>query len=396
MHFTITHQSNGARAGILQTAHGIIETPAFVPVGTRASVKSLSNQQLHELGVQVFFVNTYHIMQRPGVAVIKRFKGLHGFMHWDHPLMTDSGGYQAFSLGLGMEHGVGKMSNMFPGEHTGPAPRKMPPLAKIDDSGITFKSHLDGKRITLTPKHSIRIQEALGADIIMAFDECTSPLSDYHYVQQAVARTHRWAEICKKAHRKKSQALFGIIQGSDFRDLRQESADIISSLDFPGNAIGGSMGRKKEDMHRILEWVVPRLDAEKPRHLLGIGYVDDVFAAVQRGIDTFDCVAPTRHARSGLLFISPKAGGRRENKWRIQIDNTKYKTDTLPIDPYCGCTVCRSYSRAYLNHLFNMKELAFYQLATYHNVHFFMRLMEQMRESIHADAFAKLRRSWLR
>ena len=396
MRFTITHQSGGARAGILETPHGSIETPAFVPVGTRASVKSLSGQQLHELGVQVFFVNTYHIMQRPGVPIIRRFRGLHGFMHWDRPLMTDSGGYQAFSLGLGMEHGVGKMSNMFPGEHRGPPARKAQPLAKIDDSGITFKSHLDERRITLTPRDSIRIQEALGADIIMALDECTSPLSDYGYVEKAVQRTHEWAKICKEVHKKKAQALYGIIQGSDFKDLRQEAADDISALDFPGIAIGGSMGRTKKDMHRILGWVVRRLDAEKPRHQLGIGYVDDVFAAVQRGIDTFDCVVPTRHARSGLLFISPQAGGRRENKWRIQIDNKRFKADTRPLDPHCGCPVCRSYSRAYLNHLFNMKELAFYQLATYHNVHFFMRLMEEIREAIHADTFAKLRRSWLK
>ncbi len=266
-------------------------------------------------------------------------------------------------------------------------------LTRITDEGITFKSLCDGKWRFLDAQSSMQIQSNLDSDIIMAFDECTSPLSDYDYTKMAMQRTHDWAELSLKYH-DKDQAIYGIIQGGWFEDLRAESTRIISTLPFDGLAIGGSLGSCKGDMHQVLEWVVPQLD-DRPRHLLGIGDIDDIFECVQRGMDSFDCVSPTRIARRGDLYITPAAGGRPENKFRLKIKSIKYEEDAGPVDPSCGCSTCRNYSRAYLRHLYRSRELSYFRLATIHNLHFMLRLMEQIRESIRLGRFSQLKEQWL-
>jgi len=267
-------------------------------------------------------------------------------------------------------------------------------LTRITDEGISFKSMADGAWHFLDAETSMRIQSNLDSDIIMAFDECTSPLSDYDYTKKAMHRTHDWAVQSLHYH-DKSQALYGIIQGGWFEDLRHESTRFIASQSFDGIAVGGSLGNCKQDMHQVLDWVVPMLD-DRPRHLLGIGEIDDIFEGVQRGIDTFDCVSPTRIARRGSLFVSPKAGGSPENKFRINIKAARYRDDELPIDPNCQCLTCRSYSRAYLRHLYDSGELSYFRLASLHNLHFMLRLMEEIRESIRAGTFMELKDKWLK
>ena len=323
--FEILSKDGDARTGRLVTPHGIIETPSFVAVGTLGSVTAMSVQDLREIGTQVVISNTYHLHLQPGEDLIRQMGGLHRFMGWDGPLMTDSGGFQIFSLGAAKEHGVGKIAPIFPGGedrggHYGS--KKGKPLVNIDETGATFISYLDGSRRHFTPEGVIGIQLKLGADIILVLDECTSPLHDYAYTKAAMERTHRWSERALKAFREDRdglQALFGIVQGGAYRDLREESAAFISDRDFDGYAIGGSLGRSKEDMHRVLEWSIPLLQENRPRHLLGIGTVEDIFEIVKRGIDFFDCVAPTSLARTGTLF---KKG---EARFRIHIRNEKYK-----------------------------------------------------------------------
>ena len=373
-----------ARVGRIETAHGNVETPAFWPVGTQATVKTLTPDELHALGAAGILANTYHLFLRPGPDLIEKLGGLHRFMAWSGPIMTDSGGYQAFSLGLALEHGVGKIAKMFPGAAQAPARPVKTRLAKIDENGVTFASHLDGSRRVLTPEISIRVQQQLGADLVLAFDECTSPLSDEAYTRLAMERTHRWAERSLAAWGSGSNGhgLFGIVQGGAYRDLREVSAGTIGGMAFDGLAIGGSLGRSKEDMHRILEWTVPLLPAERPRHLLGIGEPADLFECVQRGIDTFDCVAPTRLARHGAVYTVTG---------RLNLRAASNRESTEPIEPGCGCYTCQTFDRAYLRHLFVAEEILGYRLATLHNLFFILGFMARIRESIVAGTFLALK-----
>ena len=394
-----TDKKSLARIGIIETPHGQIETPAFVPVGTAATVKALSPRDLDEIGVSVIFANTYHLYLRPGEKTIKKMGGLHKFMNWQKPIMTDSGGFQTFSLGFGLEHGVGKIANIFPSEefsvnkNRNEAKKKSiqkiipkPKLVKITDDGAFFISHLDGSKHFLNPKKSIRIQEDLGADIVLAFDECTSPLSDKRYTQQAMERTHRWAKESLNAKNRDDQALYGIIQGGAYKDLREKSAKFISSLPFGGFAIGGSLGKSKLDMLKVIEWTIRNLKKEnKPRHLLGIGDPLGILESVQLGCDTFDCVGPTRIARNGELMTE---------KGDINIFNAKYKENKNPVEKNCSCYVCKNFSLAYLHHLFKSREILGIQFATMHNLNFMMRFMSNIRKSIKDRNFAKFRKEF--
>src|SRR3989339_680815 len=332
-----------ARTGVIETPHGQIETPAFVPVGTAATVKALSPRDLNEIGASVIFANTYHLYLRPGEKTVKTMGGLHKFMNWQGPIMTDSGGFQVFSLGFGIEHGVGKIANIFPSEEFSENKNKndkksiqkiisKPKLVKITDDGAFFTSHLDGSKHFFNPAKSIGIQEDLGADIILAFDECTSPLSDKRYTQEAMERTHRWAKESLDAKTRNDQALYGIVQGGAYKDLREKSAKFISSLPFDGLAIGGSLGKSKWDMLKVIKWTVKNFKKEnKPRHLLGIGDPLGILESVELGCDTFDCVAPTRIARNGELMTE---------RGDINIFNAKYKENKNPIENNCSCYTC--------------------------------------------------------
>lgn len=380
-----------ARVGVIETRRGCIDTPCFVPVATLASVRSLGADDLEALGVQCTLANTYHLHLKPGQETIKKLGGLHRFMGFNGPIFTDSAGFQAFSLGFGREHNINKVGGVFPEGRT--TEEKKENLTKISDEGISFKSVYDGTWHFLDARASMNIQSSLGSDIIMAFDECTSPLSDYDYTKKAMERTHDWAKLSID-HHDKAQAIYGIIQGGWFQDLRKESTEFISSLPFDGIAIGGSLGNCKEDMHQVLDWVVPSLD-DRPRHLLGIGEIDDIFECVARGVDTFDCVSPTRIARRGNLYIRPESGGCLKNKFRIGIKAAEHKEDGQPVDPNCPCPTCRRYSRAYLRHLFAAKELSYFRLASIHNLHFMQRLMDEIRESINSGTFLRLKREWL-
>jgi queuine tRNA-ribosyltransferase len=395
-----------ARAGILHTAHGDIETPAFMAVATQASVKALTPDDLESIGLQLLIANTYHLALRPGAEQIAELGGLHAFMNWQHPLMTDSGGFQVFSLGAAIRDGVGKIADIFPDEtptlHPPPSLTGEgrggggTPLCKIDNDGVTFRSHLDGALMRLDPERSLQIQHQLGADLILAFDECTSPLDTYEYTRAALARTHRWAERCLAQHaktRREYQALFGIVQGGAYRDLREESARFIGSLPFDGLAIGGSLGKSKKDMHAILDWTIPRLPDAKPRHLLGIGELRDIIEGVARGIDLFDCASPTRWARNGALLVSRGIAENAEQ--RINISNARWAMDRSPIDPACDCYTCQHFSRAYLHHLHRAKELIYYRLASIHNLRFMMRLMRDLRAAIHAGTFGEFRKEYV-
>jgi len=384
--FEVVHQAkkSRARAGVIKTAHGEIKTPAFVPVGTQATVKSLSPQDLKEIGIQVFFVNTYHLYLRPGLEVIKLFGGLHQFMNWNGPLMTDSAGFQIFSLGE-----VNRKRRM----RLESAECEVP-LVKINEEGVVFRSHLDGSLHVFTPEKSIEAQIALGADIMIAFDECTYYPATHEYAQKAMERTHRWAERSLAVYQAKArdyQVLYGSIQGSVYRDLRIKSAKFISSLAFPGLAIGGvSVGESKKEMRNVLRWVVPLLPEEKPRHLLGVGEIDDIFALVEQGVDTFDCVMPTRLARLGQILVQD-----RRKKYFLDINKAEYAQDLKPLDENCACWVCQNFSRAYLHHLFRAKELLAYRLASYHNLCFMTNLTEQIRQAIAEDRFEQLKKEWL-
>ena len=375
-----------ARAGVVVTPHGEVHTPAFMPVGTLATVKGLTPDDLLDLGVEVVLANTYHLYLRPGPDLVADLGGLHGFMAWPGPIVTDSGGYQVFSLGFALEHGVGKIAKMFPGEMAPPKQPVRRRLTRIDEDGVVFASHLDGSTHRLTPEKSVEIQEKLGADVILSFDECTSPLSPYEYTRQALERTHRWAIRCLDAKRRPDQALFGVVQGGAFRDLREESARFVGSLPFSGIAVGGSLGKTKADMHQILEWTVPILPEDRPRHLLGIGEPEDLFECVERGVDLFDCVTPTRLGRHGVLHTS---------EGRLSIRNSAFRADPRPPEPGCQCYTCRRFSLAYLRHLFVAEELLGYRLATVHNLHFIVSLVRSIRQSLLDGAFPQLKAAFL-
>jgi queuine tRNA-ribosyltransferase/7-cyano-7-deazaguanine tRNA-ribosyltransferase len=391
LEFQVNSQYNKARTGLLKLKQGIVKTPELMPVATKATVKALTSDDLKELGAQILICNTYHLMLQPNADIIAKIGGLHKFMNWDKPLVTDSGGFQAFSLGLGKEHAVGKM--YFPGENYKQSKPQGKSIAKLNDKGIYFRSIYDNSRQFLSPEKSIKIQEKLGADMILVLDECTSPLSNKEYTKKSLERTHDWAKKCLDIHTT-NQAIVGIAQGGHWQDLRQRSAKYIASLDFEGYAIGGSLGKSKKDMHNVLDWVIPFLPENKPRHLLGIGVVEDIFASVERGIDLFDCVSPTRIARSGFSHISPPLGTKK-NKFRIKISSIKYRTDQHPLDLNCECKVCKNYSRAYINHLFKTNELLGFNLISYHNLFFMLELMREIRLSIDENSFLELKKKWL-
>ncbi|HTK04668.1 MAG TPA: tRNA guanosine(34) transglycosylase Tgt [Candidatus Eisenbacteria bacterium] len=397
LHFEITHKDpkSLARVGKLKVKHGELETPAFIVVGTRASVKAVDPRELKAMGVQITLANTYHLMLRPGAEAVAEQGGLHSFMGWDGPMVTDSGGFQAFSLGFAIEHGVGKMVKMFPaeGKHDrAPAPQR-PKLAKITPDGIMFHSHLDASKHMLTPERSIDIQEKLGADIILVLDECTSPLSTYEYTRDSLELSHRWAERSFAAH-KTDQALAGIVQGGAYEDLRTHAAKWNAAMPFDSYAIGGSLGKSKDDMWRILEWTNVILPENKPRHLLGIGGVDDVFGAVERGVDMFDCISPTRLARMGIVHLRPESGGNAANKWRLHL-NGSVKADKGPIDPACECSTCTRFSRAYLRHLLATGELLGFALTSAHNLYFITKLFEEIRAAIKTGTYGDLKAKWM-
>jgi len=367
---------NRSRLGVIKTPHGEIMTPAFIPVATKAAVKGLIEKHLaKEVGAQAVLANTYHLYLRPGDEVIKKQGGLHDFMNWQKPLFTDSGGFQVFSLGSGLESGVGKISGFFPGEgeHMPPSSYQGKNFVKITEDGAEFKSHIDGSRHFFTPERSIKIQKNLGADLIFAFDECTSPLDSYEYTKLSMGRTHRWAQRSLKAFSAKNQAMYGIIQGGFFKDLRIESAKFIDSMEFFGNAIGGSLGKTRKDMYKILDWTIPLLAREKPRHLLGIGSLDDVKKCVERGIDTFDCVEPTRLARHGIALLE---------RGRIDLKKSRYLSVKKPIDSKCRCYCCRNFRLSYLSHLVREKEINGIILLTIHNLFLMESVFQKIRESI--------------
>lgn len=370
--FKITYKSkrSNARIGVLKTPHGEIETPSFVGVATQAVVKTLTSEEVKQTGSQILISNTFHLHLKPGEDLIKKSGGIHKFMNWDKPLMTDSGGFQVFSLGFGRDHGVGKIlkqkSNL-----TIKAGKK-PKNVKITDDGVFFRSPVDGNKLFLGPKESIRIQEKIGADIIFAFDECTSPVADYFYTKKSLEKTHRWAQICLDS-KKTNQALFGIVQGGKFEDLRTESAKFIGNLPFDGFGIGGEFGDEKRTMTDMLNLTLPYLPEEKPRHLLGIGHLEDIPKVMASAIDTFDCIVPTHYARHGIAFTS---------KGRLDMRKSKFLNDKKPLDEKCECQTCQNYKRNYIAHLLKAKEITALRLLTFHNLFYFNTYVAKLRKDI--------------
>jgi queuine tRNA-ribosyltransferase len=379
------------RAGTISTPHGDIKTPAFVTVGTKATVKALTPEMVRDLGAQVVLANTYHLYLEPGDELIRDAGGFAKFMNWQGPTMTDSGGFQVFSLGAAFGSKVGKLSKVgevIEGEEIDPN-EQAGKLAKIDEDGVTFKSYKDGSEHRFTPERSMEIQHNLGADMFFAFDECTSPAAPYNYQKEAMERTHRWAQRSLDAHKKNveaagKQGLFGVVQGGRHRDLREESARTLGAMDFDGYGIGGSFD--KDDMTTAVGWVNALLPEDKPRHLLGIGEPEDLFGGVENGCDIFDCVAPTRMGRNGTLHT-------RDGK--INLRNAKFVRDFTPIDSECDCYTCKNYTRAYVAHLFRSNEMLAGTLGSIHNLRFLISLSEQMREAILNDNFAELKKSFL-
>ena len=357
----------------MQTAHGEVETPAFVPVATQAVVKTLTSAESLQTKSQLLIANAFHLHLKPGEKVVQAAGGLHRFMNWPRPLMTDSGGFQVFSLGFGRDHGVGKVLNFFPGAvELEVGATSQPAEVKISEAGVLFRSPFDGREIFLGPRESMDIQEKLGADIIFAFDECTSPLATFEYAQESLERTHHWAKACVKTQ-KSRQALFGIVQGSHFKTLRETAARFISALDFDGFGIGGDLGRTKKQMATIISWVIPHLIETRPRHLLGIGYLEDIEPIIKLGIDLFDCSVPTHYARRGIAFTS--AG-------RLDLGEKQFRQDRTPLDRRCDCEVCQNYSRSYLAHLVRAKEITALRHLTFHNLFFFNSYVEGLRRKI--------------
>ncbi len=388
--FKIEKKIDGAlgRAGTISTPHGDIETPAFIVVGTKATVKSLTPEQIRDLGAQAVLANTYHLYLQPGDELIGKAGGFPKFMNWSGPTFTDSGGFQAFSLGVALGQGISKLSKgeTVEEDKRGEGEHVEHLRAKIDDNGVTFKSVIDGSAHHFTPERSMQIQHNLGADIIFAFDECTSPTAPYEYQKEAMDRTHAWAQRSLAEHQKLGgeQALFGIVQGGRYQDLREESARVIGGMDFPGFGIGGSFDA--QDMGTAVAWVNSILPEDKPRHLLGIGEPEDFFSGVENGVDTFDCVAPSRMARNGSL---------QTKRGRINIFNAQYREDLTPIEEGCPCYTCQHYTRAYLAHLFRAKEMLAATLATIHNLYFSVNLVKQIRQSIIDGAFHQFKTNFL-
>lgn len=351
--FELLHvcKQTGARRGRLHTPHGVIETPIFMPVGTQASVKTMSPDELKDCGAQIILSNTYHLHVRPGEDLIQRAGGLHRFMHWDRPILTDSGGFQVFSLAS---------------------------LRKVEERGVEFRSHLDGSKMFIGPEESVTIQQALGSDIMMQFDECSPYPCDYDRAKKAMHRTLRWLDRCMKAKTREDQALFGIVQGAFYSDLRIECAKEMSKLDLPGFGIGGlSVGEPKEIMYDMLEKLMPYMPENKPRYLMGVGSPDCLIEGVLRGVDMFDCVLATRVARNGTVFT---------HDGRLVVRNAKYAEDFTPLDADCECYACRNFTRGYIRHLFKAGEILVLRLNSIHNIYFLTHMMTEIREAIEADA----------
>ena len=355
-------KQTGARRGIVHTPHGDIQTPVFMPVGTQATVKSMTPEELKEVGAQIILANTYHLFLRPGHELVKEAGGLHKFMHWDRPILTDSGGFQVFSLGA---------------------------LRTISEEGVEFRSHLDGSKQFLSPEKAMEVENALGADIIMAFDECCPYPSTYEYTKKSMERTTRWAKRCKEAHnRKEEQGLFGIIQGGFYKDLRKQSAEDLIKLDFPGYAIGGiSVGEPKEEFLDILNYTAPLMPENKPRYLMGVGTPDYLVEAAIAGIDMCDCVIPTRLARHGTAFTS---------KGKIVVRNASYERDFNSLDDECDCYTCKNYTRAYIRHLVKTNEILGIRLLSIHNIKFLTNLMDKVRIEIERDNLGSFRKEFYR
>ncbi len=389
--FTLQKKQSGtlARTGVITTPHGDIQTPAFIVVGTKATVKALTPEQTKELGAQAVLANAYHLYLQPGSQLVDQAGGVGAFMNWQGPTFTDSGGFQVLSLGVGFKKVItmdGKADEL-----TSTA-RKGERLAHVDDDGVTFKSHIDGSMHRFTPEVSMQIQHQLGADIMFAFDECTSIAQDYAYQKMSLDRTHAWAKRCITEHerltqvrtQKPYQALYGVIQGANYQDLREEAATYMSSLAFDGYGIGGAL--EKERLGEILTWVNSILPEDKPRHLLGLSEPDDIFIGIEHGADTFDCVSPARIGRNGSLY-TPDG--------RITVTNAKYREDFTPIYADCTCYTCTHYTKAYLRHLFKAGERLAATLATIHNEHFIVELVDSIRASIENGTFEAHKQAWL-
>jgi queuine tRNA-ribosyltransferase len=358
MRFSVVKKDGNARAGLLELSRGVIHTPAFMPVGTIGTVKAMSPDELKEIGAEIVLSNTYHLYLRPGHKIVESLGGLHAFMNWDRPILTDSGGFQVFSLSA---------------------------LRKIEDDGVHFKSHLDGSMHFLGPKEAMEIQSALGSDIAMVLDDCTPYPSTFEYAMDSLFRTLKWAEQCREL-RREGQALFGIVQGSFYEKLRKKCIDELIDIGFDGYAVGGlSVGEPKEEMHRLICFTAPLLPKDRPRYLMGIGDLGDVLVAVEAGFDMFDCVMPTRNARNGTLFTS---------RGRVSIKREEFKADKGPLDPDCECYTCKNYSRGYLRHLFLSREILSMRLNTIHNLYFYLNFFRNMRESITEGKFTEFKARW--
>jgi len=375
LNFKILKKSKNSRArlGFLETGHGVVETPCLVPVATQAVVKTLTSEEVEQTKSQILISNTFHLHLKPGEKVLEKAGGIHKFMNWKKPLMTDSGGFQVFSLGFGTDFGLGSkiLKNNF---QRGEAIKEnaQPQKIKINHDGVVFRSPINGDELFIGPKESIKIQEKIGADIIFAFDECTPPLADLNYVKKSLEKTHRWADICLKV-KKSKQSLYGIVQGSRFKDLRIESAKFIGGLNFDGFGIGGEFGNDKKTMGQMIEWVTDELPEKKPRHLLGVGYLEDMELIIKSGVDTFDCTVPTHYARRGIAFTS---------EGKLNLKQTKFLKKREPLDKGCVCYVCLNYKKDYICHLLKAGEITALKLLTFHNLCYFNNFVEDIKTKI--------------
>lgn len=359
--FELLHKDSqtAARRGRLHTPHGVIETPIFMPVGTHGALKALTPAQVEETGAQIILSNTYHLHLKPGESLVKKAGGLHNFMNWQRPILTDSGGFQVFSL----------------------------PKKRIGEEGVHFRHEHSGEEIFLGPKEAMQIENDLGADIIMAFDECIPYPASHEYSAKSVQKTLRWAENCLKHHNREDQALFGIVQGSVYQDLRKECAEQLTNMDFPGYAVGGvSVGEGLDLLKKVVEYTAPFLPEHKPRYLMGVGLPEDILESIERGMDMFDCVIPTRYARSATLFTS---------RGKLRLTNRQYRRDFFPVDPACDCYCCKNFSRAYLHHLFNANEILSATLSAIHNVHFYLQMVDGARKAIEANDYTAFKEDFL-
>lgn len=393
--FKVIARDEKARAGVISTPHGEVLTPAFFPVGTKGTLKSMTGAQIREIRPQVVLGNTYHLMLQPGADLVGKMGGLSKMMDWNGPTFTDSGGFQVFSLGIGLEKPGVKFLKESAGSELQVADGKeaRPRLNRITEDGVEFQSHIDGSKHVLSPESSIAIQEKIGADLIVAFDDLESPTYDEKETLKSLELTERWLKRSIAAQKRDDQLMYGVTHGGQFEDLRRRSAKFVNE-NFDAIALGGAHASKK-NLYEVVDWTVEELDEEKPRHLLGIGEIDDIFEGVERGVDSFDCVIQTRLGRMGHVFVSPPIGNVK-NRFRFDVTKSKYAADLDPIDPKCDCYVCKNYSRAYINHLFRSHELLAYTLASYHNVYFTVNLTYKIRLSIIDGNFQALKKAWIK